>query len=127
LAAATWLSPDGSIHPAPLRAEGDYAVLDEPKTAQSGIYVAHFDRPDRPAATFAVNVDTAESDLAQVQPDELQNTLWPGAGFTRDAVPLESAAGSGTNERACPLPVDLLWGVWALLMFETVVGALRVP
>jgi hypothetical protein len=108
----------------PLRAEGDYAVLDYAKTSQSGIYAANLGSPDQPAALFAVNVDTAESDLAQVDPDELQNEVWQGVHFTRGTVSHESAAAAaaGTIHPVRRLQFELLCGVLALLFFETLLG-----
>ena len=75
--------PTATFIPCTLRADGDYAVLDYANTSQSGIYAANFGPSGQHAAMFAVNVDTAESDLAQVEPEELQNEVWQGVHFTR--------------------------------------------
>ena len=97
-----------------------------PRPSQSGIYAARLGPSNRPAALFAVNVDTAESDLARVDPDELQSGVWQGVHFTRGTVPHETAVAAGAIHPVRRLQVDLLWGVLALLLFETALGwALR--
>ena len=56
-------TPDGRSRPVQLRTAGDYSALSYADTTQSGIYVARFGPPLGRSETFAVNVDTAESDL----------------------------------------------------------------
>ena len=78
--------------------------LDASIATQSGIYVARRGPPPGREETFAVNVDTAESDLAQIDPEELQDEVWPGVPFVhqtswqdlaRPAPAARSAAGTG--------------------------------
>jgi hypothetical protein len=121
---ATIKSPNGSVRPAPLRTEGDYAVLDDAKTSQSGIYVASLGPSDQRRAMFAVNVDAAESDLTQVDPDELRNQVWQSIPFTIGAAPRDSVAhpAGESNRPIRRLQVDLLFAVMGLLLFETFLG-----
>ena len=122
-ATATLKSPDGSVRSVPLRAEGDYAVLDCAQTAASGVYTVNLGSSGQPAATFAVNVDPAESDLAPVNPDELRNGVWQGVRFTLGTVPRETAAAAAaTTHPVYRFQVDLLWGALALLLGETALG-----
>ena len=71
---------------------------------------------------FAVNPDTAESDLAQVDRQELQDRVWRGVRFLWGTVPPGSAAAAGSIPPIHQLQVDLLWGVLALLLLETALG-----
>lgn len=60
--------------------DGDYSSWSYHDTSTSGVYTA-----DLPAAAghelFAVNVDTAESDLAKVDLSELRDRIWNGVDF----------------------------------------------
>ena len=60
---------------------GDYCALSYADTMQSGIYAVRFGPPVDRSQTFAVNVDTAESDLAQIDAEELRSEVWPGVPF----------------------------------------------
>ena len=72
---------------------------------------------------FAVNVDTAESDLAPVDPDELRNEVWQGVRFTEGMSRHDSAAPvNQSSTRPRPLHVDLLYAVLGLLLLETLAG-----
>ena len=54
------------------------------ETLQSGIYrVALTDQASTPAAeqAFAANLNTAESDLEQITPEELASDVWPGVRY----------------------------------------------
>ena len=117
-------SPDGHSHPAQVRPAGDYATLNYADTTQSGIYVARFGPPVNHSETFAVNVDTAESDLTPADPDELRDKLWPGVPFTYRTSRQDAGLGAagGPVRGGTRLHVDLLYAALGLLFFETWLG-----
>jgi hypothetical protein len=120
-APATVQGPDGHSRSVQLRATAADAALSYPDTTQSGIYVARFGAPLNRAEIFAVNVDTAESDLAQIGAEQLQNDVWPGISFIRQTSWQDFAAagpGSPTLSRS-GLHVGLLYAVLGLLLVET--------
>lgn len=123
-APATVQGPDGRGRSVQLRATADDAALSYPDTAQSGIYVARFGAPVNRTQTFAVNVDTTESDLAAIAPEELQNDVWPGISFVhrtswQDFAAAGRASPSGSGSR---LHVGLLYAVLGLLLLETLLA-----
>ena len=108
----------------PLEVQGDYSTWRYDDTLISGIYTAHLGPPLLQSQLFAVNLMTAESDLATISQDELQNEVWPRppAGL-RDllarrghALPL---AGGGPSAQ---LHVGLLYAVVGLLLLESVLA-----
>ena len=70
--------PGGQHRAVPLEVQGDYSTWRYDDTLISGIYTAHFAAPLWQSQLFAVNLMTAESDLAPISQDELQNEVWPG-------------------------------------------------
>ncbi len=123
-APATVQGPDGRSRTVQLRSRADDAALSYPDTAQSGIYVARFGAPVNRTETFAVNVDTVESDLTQIDPEELQNEVWPGIPFVHQTSWQDFAAsGPGSPIRSrSRLHVGLLYAVLGLLLVETFLG-----
>ncbi len=117
-------SPDGRSHTVKLRGAGDYSSLSYADTAQSGFYLAQFGPPVNRSQTFAVNVDTAEGDLARVEPDELRTDVWPGIPFVYQTSwqDLGAAAAGGPASGGSRLHVDLLYAVLGLLFLETFLG-----
>jgi len=117
-------SPDGRSRTVQLRSSADDATLNYTDTAQSGIYVARFGAPLKREEAFAVNVDTVESDLTQIDPEELQNEVWPGIPFVHQTSWLDfAAAGPGSPIRSrSRLHVGLLYAVLGLLFAETFLG-----
>jgi len=112
--------PDDHRRSVATHMEGDYVAWSFSETMLSGIYKAHFGPPLSRSQTFAVNVDTAESDLTQLDVDELRNDTWPGIPFAYQTTwqnpeqqPVVGLAGRGG------LPVDLLYVVLGLLLVET--------
>ncbi len=122
--ATTVQSPDGRTHPAPARREGDYWIVTYADTAQSGIYVVRAGPPSERDQTFAVNVDTAESDLAAADADELRDQLWPGIPFTHQTSWQDAGSGAAGSpiRRGSRLHVELLYAVLGLLLLETWLG-----
>ncbi|MGA2797605.1 MAG: VWA domain-containing protein [Thermoguttaceae bacterium] len=113
-------TPDGRTQQARRRTQDGTSLLEFADTTQSGVYAARFGPPMDRNLLFAVNVDTAESDLAQLSPDELQTDVWPGVAFLhqtawqnagRTAIGA-SLAGAGSQ-------VELLYLVLGLLFLET--------
>ncbi len=74
-------TPDGRTQQARRRTQDGASLLEFADTTQSGVYAARFGPPIDRSLLFAVNVDTVESDLAQISPDELQTDVWPGVAF----------------------------------------------
>ena len=83
-----------------------------------------FGPPPGREETFAVNVDTAESDLAQIDPEELQDEVWPGVPFVHQTSWQDlGATGPGSPIRGGNrLHVGLLYAVLGLLFVETFLG-----
>jgi hypothetical protein len=112
--------PGGQIRSVPLEVQGDYRLWRYDDTWTSGIYTAHFGSPISQNRLFAVNLLTAESDLAAISREELKNEVWPGVSLGYETSWQGAAA-------ALPLPsgssgelhVDLLYAVVALLLLET--------
>jgi hypothetical protein len=116
-------APDGRKRPAQLHAAGDRFALTYSDTSQSGIYLAKFGPPANRSQTFAVNVDTAESDLAQIDPEDLHNETWPNIPFIYQTSWQDikgTAVGSAHGKRG--LHVDLLYVALGLLFVETFLG-----
>jgi len=118
------LSPDGRSHPARPHGEGDFTTLSYANTLQSGVYVVRLGPPIDRTQTFAANVDTAESNLTQVDPEELRNEVWPGIPFLHQTSwqdSGETAVGS-PNREGTRLHVGLLYAALGLLFLETFLG-----
>jgi len=120
-AEVTMRGPDGRGRAVTLQPDGDYAMLSYADTANSGIYTARFGSPADRSESFAVNVDTAESDLRQLTLDELRSDVWSGVPFLHQTTwrNLQHQATSGAIARTGRLPVDLLYVALALLLLET--------
>ena len=73
--------PGGDPSSVRLKAEGDYSEWTFSDTSASGIYLASLPGPQMPSESFGVNVDTAESDLAKLEPAELRERVWAGVPF----------------------------------------------
>jgi hypothetical protein len=64
-------APDGEKHAVRAESDGDQARWAFPADELSGVYAAEIGPPASRAERFAVNVDTAESDLTKADPSEL--------------------------------------------------------
>jgi len=113
-------TPDGHNEPVRLRPEGDYSGWSYAGTMTSGIYTARFGAPVSTSEPFAVNVDTVESDLAQITPEQLREEVWPGVPFlhqtTWENVDEQPVA---RFQRHGSLSKSLLYLVLGLLLAET--------
>ena len=115
--------PDGRSHAVALHAAGDYSVMSYTDTWQSGIYRVRCGDSTEDEEVFSVNVETAESDLAQLDLEELQSDVWPDIPFVHqtswqdlDATVPPKPIG------AARLHVAVLYAVLALLLIETWTG-----
>ena len=112
--------PDGRTQAVQLRTEGDSRPWAYAETGSSGIYTVRFGVGGPRSERFALNVDTAESDLTPTSIDELRSTVWPGIPLSyqttwqRSDVPLAGPGGSSGH-----LPIGLLYSALGLLFIET--------
>lgn len=112
--------PDGDEESVRLAAEGDYGVFSYLDTTTSGIYSAHTNTSLARTQLFAVNLDTAESDLTPLTHDELRGSVFSGVPFvyqTNWSGPEHRAAGRASHPGA--LHMELLYAALALLLAET--------
>jgi hypothetical protein len=61
--------------------DGDYSTWSYHDTSTSGTYAATLPAPAAAHELFAVNVDTAESDLAKIDNAELRDRVWSGVDY----------------------------------------------
>jgi len=110
------LGPGDGSREVRLTSDGDYGEFRYGETAISGVYTAELGRP----IEFAVNVDTVESDLTQLDESQLRSEVWPGVAFTH-LTTWQDAQGPAAAPLVQPrhLHVDLLYAALALLFMET--------
>lgn len=112
-------SPDGRKRPAQLQPAGDRFALTYAGTWQSGIYTVQFGTPASRGQTFAVNVDTLESNLAQATPDDVRSDTWPGIPFACQPSWQEiKSTGISTPHGRRGLHVNLLYTALGLALAE---------
>lgn len=114
---------DGEPAPAdPVRTseDGDLGRWSYAGTWQSGVYEAEFQSPVARRQLYAVNVDTAESDLTKLDPAELADLVWTDVDYVHrtnwqdlDEQPEAEITGRSTIHRS------ILTGVLVLLFAET--------
>jgi len=100
--------PDSSERMLQPRLAGGQAVLSFSDTFISGIYQFRLPPPMEQNLSYAVNLDTRESDLAKVEEKELREKLWPGVDFRyaagqSDLLSPSKPAVSRGREWSCPL------------------------
>jgi hypothetical protein len=112
--------PDGQMESVTSGNVGDMRLWSYQATSTSGIYSARFGPQASRRDVFAVNVDTAESDLTKLAPDDLQEKVWPDVPFAHqtswediDEAPMARIA------RTSRLSEVLLYAVLGLLLVET--------
>jgi len=116
----TMQRPDGSSRTLRLRPEGDYSAWNYSDTMTSGIYTARFGSPVDVSQSFAVNVNTVESNLAQLSVDELRSEVWPDVPFTHQTTWRDTSQPlADPIVRPERLHVWLLYAVLVLLFAET--------
>jgi hypothetical protein len=119
-------TPDGRLRPAPLGSTAEAFALSYADTSQNGIYTVKFGSAVNRSEAFAVNVDTVESDLAQISPDNLRGEVWPGVPFNyqtswQDVGATAAIVASPAGKSR--LHVALLYAALGLLLAETFLGA----
>lgn len=116
-------SPSGEQHSIRLTADGDWCRWTYADTSASGIYTASFGPPLSMEESYAVNVDTAESDLSKLSASELGQEVWPGVRFetwTEWQDPSQSA--DQPIARQSTLHQWLLGGALGLLLLESLLA-----
>ncbi|MGA2031546.1 MAG: BatA domain-containing protein [Thermoguttaceae bacterium] len=112
--------PDGQTRRLQVRAEGESGAWTYGDTMLSGLYTVRSAGTAARGRTFAVNVNTAESDLTQLGFDELQSEVWPGIAVAyRTTWDSADAAVAGPSAGPGRLHVQLLYLVLGLLFVET--------
>ena len=116
-------TPAGETDTVRLKPTGDTSQWRFDGTTQSGIYLASLASPLNRTETFAVNVDTVESDLTRVTQEELTSDVWPGVSFHYQRE-LENSARSvsDTIGGRSNLHHLVLWTVLFLLFLETMLA-----
>ena len=113
-------TPRGERIAAEINNRGSFADWSFADTFTSGIYTLEPSGPSGGETLYAVNVDTAESDLTPLTPAELQTDVWPGIRFTHHTSWQnldEHPAAEVTRQNK--LHVWLLYAVLGLLFCET--------
>jgi hypothetical protein len=111
-------TPTGETQSVRVAAQGDESRWAFDDVDQSGFYRAEIGPPIAKSELFALNVDTAESNLAKLDLDELKNDIWPGVAFeTFDGQSPVNAASTPTVRRDS-LHQWILWAVFGLLLIE---------
>jgi hypothetical protein len=99
--------------------DGDDSRWTYANTGKSGFYRAEIGPPIAKSELFALNVDTAESNLAKLDLDELKNEIWAGVAFETFDGQNPTDVSSTPLVRRDSLHQWILWGVFALLLAET--------
>jgi hypothetical protein len=116
--------PEGEARQVRVTGEGDYVGWSYAETDQSGVYVAKLGPPLSHNETYAVNVDTAESDLTKLDLAELRSDeVWPGVSFEYNTnwQNLDERP-SGEISRRATFHRYLLYGVLGLIFAETLLA-----
>ena len=103
--------------------DGDYSTWSYHDTSTSGTYTASFSAPGAGHELFAVNVDTAESDLTKIDSAELRDRVWSGVDFRLldDFQDFDREPGDAIVRRNS-LHQFLLIGVLVLLLLESLLA-----
>lgn len=112
--------PDGHSDSVRIQTEGSLSSWSYLDTSTSGLYQAQFGPPLGRTETFAVNVDTAESDLTPLGAGELRDQVWPGVPFIHQTqLALSEQPSEVAVVQSSRLAKMLLYAVLALLFVET--------
>jgi hypothetical protein len=113
-------TPDGNSQ-APSGSGDGRSIITEPAT-RSGFHKLVLGPPVGRTEWFAVNVDTQESDLASLRPEELRSEVMPGVEFSYLTDWEETSAGSEKGVRVVStssgLARSLLLAAFCLLIIE---------
>jgi hypothetical protein len=121
---ATVQTPDGrSVHLA-LRLRGETAGLEFTDTGRNGFYTVTVGSPLNRREMLAVNVDSKESDLAQITLEGLRDEVWPGVHFLHQTTWQNAAQPIAASALARPagLQVEMLYFVLGMLFLETMLA-----
>jgi len=116
-------NPRGRSEPVAPQISGEGNSWSYPDTMLSGIYSVQLGPPVARTESFAVNVDTAESDLRAFTADELRSDVWPDVPFVHQTT-WENAdrPALARASRSREFPGGLLYGLFVLLLVETVLA-----
>jgi hypothetical protein len=116
-------TPAGESSVVRLKNEGDWSDWTFVDTQAAGVYQASLPVGPATEETFAVNLDTTESDLAKVDPAELREQVWSGVPFVlrNDWQDLTQESDESIVRRS-GLHHVLLLAVAGLLFLETFVA-----
>jgi hypothetical protein len=112
-------NPLGETQTVRVVTDGDDSRWTYPATSKNGFYRAEIGPPISKSELFAINVDTAESNLAKLDLDELKNEIWAGVAFETFDGQNPADVASTPLVRRDSLHQWILWGVLALLLTET--------
>jgi len=112
--------PDGRREDVRPRSEEGASAWRYSSTDTSGIYAVEIGPPISRSDAYAANVDTVESDLARISPEELHEQVWPEVPFVHQTTwqDLDDEP-VGRIRRPSGLPKTLLYAVLSLLFVET--------
>jgi hypothetical protein len=97
----------------------DHSRWEYTQTMQSGAYRARLGPPVSRDELFAVNVNTAESDLTRLEVDDLRSNVWPDVDFSYSTVWQDlSAKPDDQISRRANLNRWFLYPVLAMLLLE---------
>jgi hypothetical protein len=117
------LTPDGRTQQIRPRADGDYAAWSYGDTATSGIYCLQSGASTPHGESYAVNVNTVESDLTKLSAEELRDEVWAGVPFTyQTSWENMGQQPIGHASHASPLPLSMLYTALVLLLAETLLA-----
>jgi hypothetical protein len=112
--------PDGRSANLALKLRGETSAIEFSETGRSGFYSVKIGSPLNRQESFAVNVDTRESDLSQLSAEELRDEVWPGVNFMRQTTWQNAAEPiAAALARQPGMQVELLYAVFILLLLET--------
>jgi hypothetical protein len=116
--------PEGEARQVKLAGEGEYGSWSFAETDLSGVYVAKLGPPLSRNESYAVNVDTAESDLTKLELAELKSDeVWPNISFEYNTnwQNLDERP-TGEISRRATFHRWLLYGVLGLIFTETLLA-----
>ena len=116
-------NPRGRSEPVAPQIGGEGNAWSYPDTMVSGVYSVQLGPPAARAESFAVNVDPAESDLRAFTADELRSDVWPDVPFVHQTTWASADRPAlARADRSREFPGGLLYGVFVLLLVETVLA-----
>ncbi len=116
-------TPDGRNLRIRPRIDGDQVAWEYADTMLSGLYAAEIVSPTPRRASYAVNLDTVESDLTKVAAEELRGEIWPDVPFVYQTTWEDTqSAPAAPIARRSPLPGTLLVAALALLLTDTLLA-----